>query len=520
MTSGMKKFLIAWGTGITLFLLGMSQPVVPCSALIAGKNTTRDGSILFAKTEDDRPGDVDYLWFVPAARHRAGSMLKLRGGGRIPQVAATYGYFWDQCPGTEYSNSLVNEWGLALGSNACSSREESVEELEKQGYVVNGGIGWRLRFILAERCRTAREAVQMAARLLDRYGYRGSGRTLSIVGLREAWILQMVRGKQYVARRVQDDEVVIVPNAYTIRQVDLNDTANFICSPNLIRYARERGWYDPQKDGEFDFARVYSHPETLVHRQNTRRHWMMARMVNPGFDFTLQDADHGKMPVAVKPDRKLALEDIFQIFRTHFEGTDLDTSDGYARSPHQNPNRPVCVSASHRTTVVQQRSWLPREIGTVVWRALAPPCSSGFVPWYLGVTDIPPAFQKAPMEWLGTGKDFYDYHFSQNSKEIGSDPESASWVFGLMAGLVDADYRNVIDYVRHTWDEFESAQIHIQPEVEKTALDLHRKDPVAAVNFLTAYTHSRASRSLDIARRLMNTLLHRLWKARHGTGLH
>ena len=89
-----------------------------------------------------------------------------------------------------------------------------------------------------------------------------------------------------------------------------------------------------------------------------------------------------------------------------------------------------------------------------------------------------------------------------------------------MAGLVDADYRNVIDHVRHTWDEFESAQIQIQPEVEKTALDLYRKDPVAAVNFLTAYTHSRASRSLDIARKLMNKLLHRLWKARHGTGLH
>ncbi|MCK4837000.1 MAG: C69 family dipeptidase, partial [Candidatus Aminicenantes bacterium] len=362
--------------------------------------------------------------------------------------------------------------------------------------------------------------VELAARLLGRYGYRGSGRNLSIVGPREAWILQMVRGKQYVARKVGDDEVVPVPNAYTIREVDMNDRDRFICSPDLIKYSIKRSWYDPKKDGKFDFARAYSHPEALVSKQNTRRHWMMARMVNRTFPLTWKEADKGRMPVSIKPDRKLGLEDIFAIFRTHFEGTELDTSNEYTTSPHRNSNRPVCVSASHRTTVVQQRDWLPREIGTVVWRALYPPCSSGFVPWYLGVRDIPEAFRKAPKSLLSTRENLYDFHFSEIDEIRKIDLNSASCVFGIVAGLVDADYKNVIQYVQHHWKQFETYQFDMQPLIEKTALDLYQKDQAKAIRYLSAYTHARASRSLDIARSLLNTLQHRLWNARQGTQLH
>lgn len=505
---------------VIIFSLWLIEPGRACSTLIAGKKTTKDGSILFAKTEDDRPGDVDYLWFVPAKIHSAKSMIRLRGGGKIPQALKTYGYFWDQCPGTEYSSALINEWGIAFGSDACSSREDPVEELEKQGDIVNGGIGWRLRFILAERCKTAREAVELAAKLLNKYGYRGSGRNLSIVGPKEAWILQMVRGKHYVARRVEDDEVVPIPNVYTIRQVDMNDRDRFICSPDLIRYAIRRGWYQPKRDGAFDFAKTYAHRAAFTSKKNTRRFWMMAKMVNQNFPLTWKDADEGKMPVSIKPDRKLSLKDVFGILRNHFEGTTLDSSRGYAISPHKNENRPVCVSANHRTTVIQQRDWLPIKIGTVVWRALYPPCSSGFVPWYLGVRDIPKAFRKAPENLYSTNKSLYDFHFHESETLRKIDMDSASCVFGVMAGLVDVDYKNVIHYVQNQWEVFERYQFDMQPVIEKTALELYQKNKKLAIRYLCAYTHERAARSLTIARSIINTLQQRLWNARHGSLLH
>lgn len=488
-----------------------------CTTFIAGKGTTEDGSIIFAKTEDDLPGYVDYLWYIPAREHPEGTTMKLTGGAEIPQVSSTYGYFWDQPPGTKYSNAVVNQWGLALGSDACPSREDSIEEVEKRGDIVEGGIGWRLRIILAERCKTAREAVELAARLLDRYGYRGSGRTLDIVGRKEAWILQMVRGKHYVARRVRDDEVIPLANTYTIRDVDMNDRDDFICSPRLIDYARERGWYDPERDGEFDFAEAYADPEAHTDIRNTRRQWIMAKMVDPGFPLTVEEADQGKMPVSVRPEDKITLEDAMSIMRNHYEGTRLDDSDGYARSPHRNQSRPICTYATHRTTVIQQRDWMPAAIGTVIWRALYQPCSSGFVPWYLCATDIPLPFRNAPVSLYRTDRDLYHYHFNMPDAIEELDLDSASCVFGLMAGMVDVDYKNVIDYVQNRWSEFEDYQFEVQDEIEKTALELYREDRSAAEAYLNDYTRTRAMRSLQIARSIIDKLQHRLWNARQGT---
>ncbi|NIM15240.1 MAG: hypothetical protein GTO45_25025, partial [Candidatus Aminicenantes bacterium] len=154
-----------------VFLLTSFSRAEECTTLIAGKKTTVDGSILYAKTEDDGPKEVDFLWYVPGKTHESGAVVKLEAGGTIPQVKETYAYFWDQCPGTSYSNNIINEWGVAFGSNACRSKEDPVEKVEARGDLVNGGLGFRLRMILAERAKTAREAVLIAAKLLDQYGY-------------------------------------------------------------------------------------------------------------------------------------------------------------------------------------------------------------------------------------------------------------------------------------------------------------------------------------------------------------
>jgi len=513
--SNFKKVLSAVLLAAVI-VVPLRKAAVSCTAIIAGGNTTADGSILFGKTEDDRAGDVDYLWYIPERDHGEGAMVKLTGGGEVPQAATTYGYFFDQNPGTEWSNAVVNQWGLALGSNACRSREVELEEAAKRGLLTDGGIGWRLRIILAERCRTAREAVEMAAGLLDKYGYRGSGRNLSIVGRKEAWILQMVRGRQYAARRVRDDEVVPVPNCYTIRRIDFDDDDNFIYSPGLVEYAVERGWYDSERDGEFDFARVYSLPENLTGTYNTRRFWMMARMVNHDFPLSWKEADEGKMPVSVKPDRKLTVKDIMAVMRTHFEGTDLDDSRRSGESPHSNENRPVCTYRTHRTTVVQQRDWMPPAIGTVVWRALYYPCSSGFVPWYLCATDIPEAFRKAPDDLYESEKDLLDFHFGMTEVSGKMDMESASCVFGVMAGLVDSDYHSIIEYVQRQWSGFEDYQFAVQPVIEETALELYDEDRRAARVYLSQYTRARALKSLELARSIIDTIEKRYWKAERG----
>jgi dipeptidase len=474
-----------------------------CTALIAGGGTTEDGSVLYAKTEDDTRDDIDYLWYVPRRSHRPGEVVRLYNGGAIPQVAETYAYFWDEPPATQYSSAIVNEWGVAFGSNACSSKEDPVEEVEARGDLVEGGLGFELRMILAERSKTAREAVLLAAELLDSYGYNASGRNLNIVGPKEAWQLQMVRGKQYVARRVRDDEVALIANTYTIRAVDTNDRDDFVCSPRLVEYAVERGWYD-RREGAFDFAKAYASESSHTSPVNTDRVWDMARHLDEGFPVTWEEARTGVLPVSVIPDHKLSLADVMAIFRSHCEGTDLYRADSTTTSPHV--FHTVCNNATHRTTIVQQRSDMPPQVGTVVWRALDRPCASVFVPWYLGATRVPEAFQHAPESFNETDKGALAYHFGMPAAAWRPDLDSSGGVFKLLTNLVDGDYANSIGIVRQRWDALEDAAFKLQPEVERTALGLYQKDAALAAEFLTAYCNGLATRSLETARELIEEL--------------
>jgi len=497
----MCAFVFFFFTGFMVPVFSCEDAPEECTVFIAGKNTTIDGSILFIKTEDDSRNDIDYFWRIPRKTHALGEVVKLQAGGTIPQVKETYAYFWDECPGTSFSNGIVNEWGVAFGSNGCRSKEDPVAQVEARGDLVNGGIGFKFRMILAERSKTAREAVFLAAELLDTYGYSASGRNLNIVGPNEAWQLQMVRGKQYVARRVQDDEVAIIANTFSIRKVDMNDRENYICSPKLIEYAIERGWYDPATGERFDFAQAYAPARVHTSPSNTHRQWNLARLLNKNFPISWQEAENGVLPVSVKPDRKLSVKDVMAILRNHYEGTSLDESEGYAKSPHQTRST-ICNYGTHRATVVQQRHWLPVEIGMVTWRVLEPPCSSVFVPWYLGITRIPEIFHNAFENLYTTEKDVLEYHFKMPKSAWEVDMQSASGVFKTLCQYIDKDYGKTIVKVQRVWNAFEDAAFTLQPTIEETALELYSKDKALAKEYLTLYTYAQAMKSIEEARRL------------------
>jgi dipeptidase len=280
----------------------------------------------------------------------------------------------------------------------------------------------------------------------------------------EGWWVEIAQEGQWVAERVADNAAGMRANAYRIGRVDFNRPNDFMFSDDLLSYARARGW--STGDGQsFDFARVYGDPAKSQATWNTHREERVEQLLR----------DH--LP-------QITVPHLMAILRDHYEGTARDLTQGFrSGSPHHTMERAVCNMSTELGVIFQSRGWLPAEIGAVSWRAMTTPCSSVFVPWYLGHEQVPAAYEK--------GTNAYT-------------PGSAYWVFRRLSETVDANYGRLIGPVRSHWSQFESQEFADQAPLENSALGIYFFDPSFARSVLTAYSNSRALRVLQDAEQFLS----------------
>ncbi|MBN2592973.1 MAG: C69 family dipeptidase, partial [Sedimentisphaerales bacterium] len=363
-----------------------ASSAVGCYAVVVGKDASTDGAVLLGHNEQNYGQRFLNFRKVPRIEHEAGEMVRLLGGAEIPQVKESYAFLWSENPGLQFSDGYLNEWGVAVVSDGCPDRAEDLQKLQKEGQLVKGGISYMLRRLIAERAKTAREGVQVAGELIEQVGYPSS-RTLVIADSTEAWLLSMSRGKHWVAQRVPDDGVVLLPNIYVIDKVDLKDTRNFLCSPDLIEYAIKKGWYNPAGGEEFDFSKAYGQPQKPLMDE---RQWRGQCLV---IEEKIKKEPDRKLPYSVKPAHKLSIKDVVAILRFHGEGS-------------------LCNNATQEAAVFQLRSNMPADIGCVYWRCSAEPCCSILTPWYCGITETPKEYYQA----VDVKKNLtLECHFSESS---------------------------------------------------------------------------------------------------------
>jgi dipeptidase len=444
-----------------------------CYAVVVGKDASTDGAVLLGHNEQNY--GQRYLNFrkVPRIEHKDGEMVKLQGGAEIPQVKESYAFLWSENPGIAYSDGYLNEWGVAVVSDGCPDRAEDLQKLEADGQLVKGGISYMLRRLVAERAKTAREGVQIAGELIEQVGYPSS-RTLVIADAKEAWLLSMSRGKQWVAQRVPDDEVVLLPNVYVIGKVDLEDKSNFLSSPDLIEYAVKKGWNNPAGGKEFDFSKAYGQQQK---RLMDERQWRGQCLVM-GKD--IEKEPDRKLPFSVKPSHKLSVKDVIGILRFHGEGA-------------------LCSNATQEAAVFQLRQNMPVDIGCIYWRCSAEPCSSILTPWYCGITETPKEYYKTVDVKMNLT---LEYHFSESPVRFKPDVRMAWWIFKGLQDKVNADYHGRIGIVRAACDEYEAKVFLAQPAVEKKAMELYRNDKQATRRYLTDYSRAVALGAVSKAREL------------------
>lgn len=463
---------------------GFDRATLACTNFLVSKGASVDGStmITYAADSHELYGE---LYFWPAAKYPAGTqrdIIEWDTGKRLGQIAeATETY-------TVVGN--INEHQLAIGESTWGGRPELAEP---NGVVDYGS----LMYITLQRAKTARDAIRVMTDLVAEYGYASTGESFSIADPQEVWILEMIgkgpghKGAVWVARRVPDGYISGHANAARIRQFPLNDKKDTLYAPDVISFAREKGWFSG-KDEEFSFADTYNPTDFGARRFCDARVWCMYQRAAPSQGIPISWAE-GKdetaepLPLWIKPDRKVSVADVMGFMRDHFQGTPLDMTQDVGAGPYRLPyrwrpltwevdgveyvnERAVSTQQTGFSFVTQSRSWLPNPVGGVLWFGVDDTYSTVYFPVYAGITSV-------PKNWaVGTGS-FHEVTW-----------DSAFWVFNQVANFAYSRFSDKIQDIQKVQRELEGRFLAEQADVDRAATALYGQSPRLARNYLTQYS--------------------------------
>ena len=473
---------------------------VACTNFLVTKGASADGSVIITYTCD---GEFHpRMRYLPAEDHEgedAFEELTHWTGevvGKIRQVPHTYAVV-----------QLMNEHQVAIGETTWDGREELHNPDGMLHY-------WMLMRLALQRAKTAREAIETMGALVAAYGYRSTGESMVIADPDEAWIMEIVgpgkggTGAIWVALKVPDGSVCAYANKSRIGAFPLDDPENCLYSPDVISFAVEQGYYDPESGVPFSFRDAYCPASPQKIGYTSTRVWSLYNRCAPSLgltaDYSRAAAGAAHYPLWITPDEKLTMADVFDLMRDHYEGTALDMTKGVDAGPFGTPNRwrpmtftvddelyswerPISTQQTGFSIVAQSRSWLPDPVGGVLWYGVDDTDGTCYVPMYCGIDQAPEAFTRGSFE-----------RFSW---------DSAWWIFNLVANYANLKYAYMIEDIREVQSALEGRFLAQQPAVDATALALHRTDPALMTRYLTDYSASCSDQTVKSWQNLAEHLI-------------
>ncbi len=485
---------------IAIFALATTL-TYPCTNFLVGKKASADGSTLISYSADSYNlyGEL-YHW--PAAKYPAGTLLKVyewdsgKYLGEIPQALQTYNVIGN-----------MNEYQVAIGETTFGGRPELSDSTGIMDY-------GSLIYITLQRAKTAREAIKIMTDLVKNHGYYSSGESFSIADPNEVWVMEMIgkgvgnKGAVWVAVRIPDDCVSAHANQARIQQFPLNDPENCIYSPDVISFARQKGYFSG-KDADFSFAQAYAPLDFGALRFCEARVWSFFNQVNKDMGKYVTYAQ-GKttdpMPLYIKPDKKLSAHDIQSMMRDHYEGTELDWRFDVGAGPFNSPyrwspltfevdsvqycnERPIATQQTGFSFIAQMRSWLPNPVGGILWFGIDDAAQTVYYPIYCGHNNVP--------EEMAVG----------NGDLLTYSETSAFWIHNWVSNMVYTRYNAMSEDMHKVQQTLENKFKESQPEIEKKAVDLYKQSPAEAVHFLTNYSNSLVKDGLQEWKKLGQYLM-------------
>ena len=503
---------------VTLALVCCTTYTMACTNFLFTKGATKDGSTMVTYSADSHVlyGEL-YHW--PAQDWPAGSMLDVyewdigKFMGKIPQVAHTYNVVGN-----------MNEHQLAISETTFGGRKE----LESQtGAIIDYGSAI---YITLQRAKNAREAIVVMTDLIEKYGWASSGESISIIDPNEVWIIEIIgkgegeKGAVWVARMVPDGYVSAHANQARITTFPLegktsisSDKMNKIYDPNIttvyskdvISFAKEKGFY-PQdgKNKDFSFSDTYAPVDFSGARACEIRVWAFFNAVNPDmaqyWDYAtgrnIQRDSKGyatnRMPLWIKPSEKVDVMQVMDFMRDHLEGTELDMSKDMGAGPYECPyrwrpmsfkvdgkeyvhERATATQQTGFTFVAQCRSWLPDEIGGILWFGVDDAASSVYFPMYSAATEVPFAFA------VGNG----------SMMEFTN--KAAFWVFNQVTNFAYTRYNLIHPEIRAKQVALEKQYVNFVQMIDAGAKEMLAQDKESAIKFITDFSCRTGNHLVD-----------------------
>ncbi len=493
--------LLVWG--------GICHQTFACTNFLFTKSTTKDGSTAITYAADSHVlyGEL-YHW--PAADWPAGSMVDIyewdtgKFLGQIPQVSHTYNVVGN-----------MNEYQLAIGETTYGGRSELHHQ---PGAIIDYG---SLIYLALQRAKNAREAIVVMTGLVEKYGYYSEGESFSISDPNEVWIMEMIgkgegeKGAVWVARMVPDGYVCAHANQARITTFPLegresissdkikniyNKDITTVYAKDVISFAKQKGFYPqdaPNKD--FSFSDTYAPIDFSGARACEIRVWAFFNEINPNMaqyweyakGTRIERDEKGyatnRMPLWVRPSRKIDILEIMDFMRNHLEGTELDMHKDPGAGPYECPYRwrPMSYKVDgkeyvmERTTATQQtgfsfvsqsRSWLPNAIGGILWFSVDDAANSVYFPMYTCATKVP-----------------YAYAVGNGSMMQFTD-KAAFWIFNQVSNLAYTRYNAIHAEIRTHQKALEKRYKSYVRMTDAAALSSFEENPEIAVNYLTDFS--------------------------------
>ena len=491
---------------VCLLLLALCRPSADaCTNVIVTKGASADGSCMVTYAADSHQLYGE-LYFRPAANHPAGSLLDIYDWdsgyyrGKIAQVPHTY-----QTVGN------MNEHQLIIMETTFGGREG----LENKDGIMDYG---SLIYVTLQRARTAREAIRVIDQLVQTYGYPSEGESFSIVDKDECWIFEIVgkgeqKGAVWVAVRIPDGMICAHANQSRIHHFPLNDPENCLYSPDVISFAREKGFFSGS-DAEFSFCDAYCPADWGGLRGCEARVWSAFRLLGgSGFDadryldFALGENPANKMPLYIKPDEKVTVKALADVMRDHYEGTPMDFSEdlgaGISRVPYRwRPmsfeldgkrymfERAIATQQTGFWYLGQARSWLPDEVGGLLWFGVDDAATSALTPIYTCISAVPECFREG------------------NGSMVEYSPTSAFWLFNRVTQFAYLFYDRAAPEIRAAADRYENENVALVRQLDERALRmLESGNRNQMVGMLTEWCAQRSQTLFNTWNDLSNYLL-------------